>query len=70
MPEFYQFFDAERMAEFWYYVKWFLFLGAPLAMIIFAVDAIGLLVSVLRKSLGFGHKVKDDDDDDYDVYRY
>lgn len=68
MPEFQQFFDAERMAEFWYFVKWFLFLGAPIAMIFFAVDAVGLLITVIRKSLGVGHK--DDDDDDYDVYRY
>lgn len=69
MPEFYMFFDAERMAEFWYFVKWFLFLGAPIAMIVFATDVIGYLILMIRKALGVNPK-KNDDDDDFDVYRY
>ena len=68
MPEFQMFFDAETMADFWHFVKWFLFLGAPIALVFFALDTVGLLITVIRRSLGVGHK--DKDDDDYDVYRY
>lgn len=67
MPEFQTFLNPQRMAEFWYFVKWFLFYVAPLVMIFFATETIGHLIQVIRKALGIG---KNDDDDDYDVYRY
>ncbi|OIJ22049.1 hypothetical protein BKP45_05065 [Anaerobacillus alkalidiazotrophicus] len=68
MPEFQTFLSGSNMTEFWNNVKWFLFFIAPIIMIFFAIDVIGHLIVMIRKALGVGEK--NDDDDDYDVYRY
>lgn len=67
MPEFQTFFTGERLADFWYYVKWFLFLIAPIVMIWAATELVGRIIGVIKSAIG---NDKDKDDDDYDVYRY
>ena len=57
------------MDELWYYIKWFLFLVAPIIMLVFATDLVGVFIWVIRKILGI-EKKDNDDDDDVDVYRY
>lgn len=67
MPEFQTFFTGERLTEFWYYVKWFLFYVAPIFMIWVAAEIIPRIIGVIKSALS---NDKDKDDDDYDVYRY
>lgn len=67
MPEFETFFTGDRLVDFWYFVKWFLFLVAPIIMIFFAADVVGKMIGVIKSAI---RNDKDKDDDDYDVYRY
>lgn len=67
MPEFQTFFTGERLADFWYFVKWFLFLVAPMVMIWIASEVVGRIIGVIKSAI---RNDKDKDDDDYDVYRY
>lgn len=67
MPEFQTFFTGERLEDFWYFVKWFLFLVAPMVMIWIASETVARIIGVIKSAVG---KDKDKDDDDYDVYRY
>lgn len=67
MPEFQTFFTGERLTDFWYFVKWFLFLVAPMVMIFFAADVVLKMIGVIKSAI---RNDKDKDDDDYDVYRY
>ncbi|HHY72268.1 MAG TPA: hypothetical protein GX497_03405 [Bacillus bacterium] len=67
MPEFQTFFTGARLADFWYYVKWFLFLVAPIVMIFIAAEVVGRIIGVIKSAFS---NDKDKDDDDYDVYRY
>lgn len=69
MPQFQTFFTPERLSDFWYLLKWLLFLAAPIIMISLAIYVIGFLVQVVVKSVRKS-TVDDDEDDDYDVYRY
>lgn len=67
MPEFQTFFTGERLSDFWYFVKWFLFLVAPMIMILVAVGVVERMIGVIKSAI---RNDKDKDDDDYDVYRY
>ncbi|MFO1442673.1 hypothetical protein KDN24_05525 [Bacillus sp. Bva_UNVM-123] len=67
MPAYEAFLSGENLVKFWEFVKWILFLVAPGVLIWIAVQAIGHLVDVVKKSIA-GEANKDDDD--YDVYRY
>lgn len=71
MPEFQTFFTPARLDEFWYYVKWFLFFGAPLIMIMVASEAVLMLITVIRKSFANTNQVgKQEKDDDYEIRHY
>jgi len=69
MPEYVTFLDGTRSAQFWENVKWIMFFVAPIIMIFFATDVVGMVIKMIRKIVGAGENKKDDDDD-YDVYRY
>ncbi|WP_458414536.1 hypothetical protein ACNQFZ_06625 [Schinkia sp. CFF1] len=69
MPEFQTFFTGERLTDFWYFVKWFLFLIAPMVMIFIASEVVGKVIEVIKNAIR-KDKDKGKDDDDYDVYRY
>lgn len=69
MPAFQSFLSGNNLVTFWDNVKWLLFFVAPVIMIFFGLDAIKLLIRVIRGSVA-DEGNKDDDDDDYDVYRY
>lgn len=66
MLEYQTLLDGENMAQFWEYVRYFLFFIAPLAMIWFAADAIEWLIKQIREAfLESSEKKKEDDDDIY-----
>lgn len=69
MPDYQSFLSGANLEEFWANVKWLLFYVAPVIMIFVAVYAVGHVVKMVRSSIG-KESVKDDDDDDYEVYRY
>lgn len=60
LPPFVTILDGGNMNLFWGYVKWFLFLAAPLVMIWVAVELVGRLVGVVKTSV---------EDDEYEEYR-
>lgn len=70
LPPFVTILDGGNMNLFWGYVKWFLFLVAPLVMIWVAVELVGRFTRVVKTS------VEDEDEDyrrrsrydDYDEY--
>jgi len=62
------FFTDARLAEFWHNVKWFLFYVAPIIMIVFALDVLKNLIPQVRKL--FERAEKEDDDEDFEIYRY
>lgn len=68
MPEFQTFLTPERMDVFWDNVHWLLFYVAPVIMIWMALVGVHALVKMIRSS--FGKNQDEDDEDDYDVYRY
>ncbi|MEH7126016.1 hypothetical protein V7127_22655 [Bacillus sp. JJ1773] len=65
MPAFQSFLSGSNLTAFWDNVKWLLFFVAPVIMIFFGLDAIKLLIKVIRGSVA-DEGNKDDDD----VYRY
>ncbi|USK56372.1 hypothetical protein LIS82_07840 [Cytobacillus solani] len=69
MPAFQSFLSGNNLVAFWDSVKWLLFFVAPVIMIFFGLDALKLLIRVIRGSVTEEGN-KDNDDDDYDVYRY
>lgn len=66
MPEYQTFLSGENMEVFWHWIKWLLFYVAPSVMILVALYTGEELVKVIRGVF----KKDDDDEDDYDVYRY
>lgn len=56
--------DPDRLDLFWQYMKWVLFFGAPIIMIIMAIFYSELLVSVLLSIFPFGKRKRDDDEND------
>ncbi|MBP3040573.1 hypothetical protein J9303_13865 [Bacillaceae bacterium Marseille-Q3522] len=72
MPEYQSFLSGQNLIDFWNQVKWLLFFVAPIVLIFFAVDIIQILVRVIKGQI-LDESVKskrDDEDDDYDIYRY
>jgi hypothetical protein len=67
MPPYEAFLSGDNLKQFWDYVKWFVFLGAPGLAILLATDTVERVVTMIKDS--FEGKSKDDDDDD-DVYYY
>jgi hypothetical protein len=70
MPEFQTFFTPERLDEFWYYVKWFLFYVAPAIMIMAAAGAISMLIAMMKKSFVNEEQINQKDSQDYEIHRY
>jgi len=68
LPEFQTFLSPERLDQFWEMVRFILFYVAPVVMIFFAVDLINWVVNAVKRAVGINKK--DDDDDDYEIYRY
>jgi len=68
MPPYYAFLSGENLVKFWDYAKWILFLVAPGVLIWIALQAVGHLIEVIKKSVA--SEANKEDDDDYDVYRY
>lgn len=66
LPEFTTIFNLtpEFEQQFWYYVRWLLFLVAPALMMVVALKAGEKFIEVLKNGLGISKK-KDDDDDIY-----
>jgi hypothetical protein len=60
------FFTAERLAEFWEYVKWFMLFNMPIFMICMGVLVAGLICDMIIESVQTAkdeHGKKNDDDD-------
>lgn len=62
------FFTAERLEQFWFYVKWFMKFNMPIFMICMAVLVTALVVDMIIDTMNAAQK--DNDDDDYDVNYY
>lgn len=71
MPEF-NFFTKERMDEFWGYVATLLKMASPSAMIVIAVIAVGMVLTIAIAAFKKATKENDDDNenDDYEVRHY
>ncbi|MFP3674969.1 hypothetical protein SB724_19220 [Bacillus sp. SIMBA_031] len=67
MIKFTTFFTDARLGEFWHYVKYFLFVAAPLAMIVVALMTVHLLVKAIVK---FYKRADQEEDLEYRQYRY
>jgi hypothetical protein len=57
-----------RMDTLWENFHWILFFVAPVIMIWFALEILPYLVNTIRGAMK--ESDKEDDDDDYDVYKY
>jgi hypothetical protein len=68
MLEFQTFFTNARMDTLWHNFKWVLFFVAPGIMLWFALEMLGNLVRTVRGAMD--ESDKEENDDDYDVYRY
>ncbi|WP_445486474.1 hypothetical protein [Niallia sp. 03133] len=63
------FFTEARMNEFWEYVKMLLSTASPMVLIMVAVSAAGLLITILVRI--FRKAAADEEDnDDYEVRHY
>jgi uncharacterized integral membrane protein len=60
MPE--TFFNAERLARFWFYVKWFMAFNMPIFMICMGALVVGLILDAIIETMDSARKDKDDDD--------
>lgn len=59
-------FTAERLEQFWYYVKWFMAFNMPIFMICLAVLVADLVLDMITETVKSAKK----DNDDYDVHHY
>lgn len=60
--------DGPNMAQFWEFVKYFLFFVAPIVMIWVAVELVGRFVGVVRNTVEdeeYPRRRRYDDEDDY-----
>ncbi|MDN4081314.1 hypothetical protein QYF52_25650 [Paenibacillus polymyxa] len=62
------FFTAERLQEFWYYVRWFFKFNMPIAMIGLAVFVAFMVLIVVVDIPNMGKQENDDDDVDVKYY--
>lgn len=72
LPPFVSFLDPAMMGLFWGYVKWFLFILAPIIMIWFAVEVVGRFVGIVKGTVEeageeneYRRRRKWDDEDDF-----
>lgn len=63
------FLTPERTDQFWLLLKHILFYGAPVIMIFVALEVCFGVVAIIKGIFTKGNK-DDDNDDDYDIYRY
>lgn len=65
-------FTADKMAEFWQYVKWFTKFNMPLIMIVVALLLAGMFGETIVELINQARhgKRRDDDDDDIDIEYY
>lgn len=61
------FWNAEMLDGFWQYLKAYLWLGAPLIMIMVALIVVGMFINTILDAI-FGKKVDDPEEDE--VYYY
>jgi hypothetical protein len=64
------FFTAERLAEFWVYVKWFMSFNMPIFMIVMAALVAGLVLDMIIGTVETARDEHDKKDDDIDVKYY
>lgn len=68
VPPYQTFLDGENMGIFWEYVKWILFLVAPIVMIWVAIELVGRFTKVVKGTVHdeeIRRRRTYDDDDDY-----
>ncbi|MMZ53867.1 hypothetical protein D1872_156730 [compost metagenome] len=67
-------FDGQKLAEFWGYVKWFMKYNMPMFMIVLAVFVVGMVVNMIVDIPITAKREQDrprrDDDDDLEVKYY
>jgi len=56
------FFTADRLAEFWNYVKWFMAYNMPIFMICMAVLVAGLVIDMIGSAVIEADNSQKDDD--------
>lgn len=59
------FFTAERMSTFWGYVRMLLESVSPIVMIVAALGALGIFITIIVKAM---NKAEDDQDFEYREY--
>jgi bacteriorhodopsin len=65
------FFTAERLTDFWNYVKWFMSFNMPIFMICLAAMVAGLVLDMILDTVQTAKDEQDKkDDDDIDVKYY
>jgi hypothetical protein len=62
------FFNATNMNLFWEYTRMLLKTASPGVMLVFAVIAVGWLLTIIIQT--FRNSTKDDDDDDIEIKHY
>lgn len=67
LPPFVTILDGKAMDQFWGYIKWFLFLVAPVVMIWVAIELVGWLAGVIRGTVEDDDKPRrrHEEDDEY-----
>ena len=68
MPEFQTFLDQNNMDTLIENSRWLLFFVAPVVMLFVGLAVLGLFIDMFKSI--FKKANDDDEDDDYDVYRY
>lgn len=69
MPPYQTILDGQNMDIFWGYVKWILFLVAPLVMIWVAVEIVGRVSVMIKKTVQHEDRERYVPDDDDNYYR-
>lgn len=64
-----EFFNNERMAEFWEMATGLIKFAAPGVLIFVAIMCVGLLLNIVIDAVKQGSKDKDDDDFDIKYYK-
>jgi hypothetical protein len=64
------FFTAERLDEFWGYVKWFMAFNMPIFMVCMAALVAGLVLDMIIDTVQTAKDEHDKNDDDIDIKYY
>jgi len=64
------FFTEERMEQLWGYVWMLMSMANPAVMLVIALIAAGMFLTIVIDAFKKSAKEKDDDDDDFEVRHY